>query len=267
MDFSEIRFEVTGGVGLIHLHRPEKLNALTGVMARELGRAYRPCDEDDEIRVVVVTGSGRAFCAGADMSGGEGPFAKRDEAGFSAAAFDPPAFRVRKPVVAAINGHAIGIGLTIGLQCDLRWMALEAKYGVVQVRRGVMPDAYAHWTLPRIVGLSRAADLLLSGRTFDGAEAFELGLATQVLPGEEVLDAALAWAREVASSAAPLSVAVSKRLLWESTTLDPEEVGRRETDLHHHLMSRADALEGGLAYAERRTPKWTSRVSKDWPKS
>ena len=265
MEFSEIRFEVTDGIALIRLHRPDKLNAFTGAMGRELGQVYRVCDEDDAIRAVVLTGSGRAFCAGADMSAGAATFEKRDDAGFSAAAFDPPAFRVRKPVIAAVNGHAIGIGLTIALQCDLRFLALEGKYAVVQVRRGVMPDAYAHWTLPRIVGLERAADLLLSGRTVTGSEALDLGLASRALPAEAVLDAALAWAREVAVAAAPLSVALTKRLLWESSLLDADEVGRRETELHHHLMAREDAIEGGRAYAERRTPHWKLGVKADWP--
>ena len=169
------------------------------------------------------------------------------------------------PQHAAVNGHAIGIGLTLALQCDLRFLALEGKYAVVQVRRGVMPDAYAHWTLPRIVGLERAADLLLSGRSLNGSEAFDFGLASRALPAEAVLDAALAWARDVAVEAAPLSVALTKRLLWESATLDPAEGGRRETELHHHLMGRPDAIEGVMAFLERRPAKWTGKISEDWP--
>jgi enoyl-CoA hydratase/carnithine racemase len=168
-------------------------------------------------------------------------------------------------VIAALNGHAIGIGLTLALQCDIRIVADEGKYGVLQVRRGVMPDAYAHWTLPRLIGMERAADLLLTGRKVQGAEAVALGLASRHLPADQVLPAALELAREIATESAPLSVAITKRLLWQSPGLGWEEVGRRETELHHHLMGRKDAVEGVMAFLERRTPRWTGSVSKDWP--
>jgi enoyl-CoA hydratase/carnithine racemase len=168
-------------------------------------------------------------------------------------------------VIAAVNGHAIGLGLTLALQCDIRLLAREAKYGVVQVRRGVMPDAYSHWTLPRIAGLARAADILLTGRTFTGDEAMGLGIASRVLPTAEVLPAAMEIARDIADNVAPLSAAVSKMLLWESIELGPAEVEQRETELHHHLMGRPDALEGPVAYLEKRAPRWTSSVSRDWP--
>lgn len=265
MGETEVRFEVESHVARLTLNRPDALNAFTGVMGEQLGAAYAACDSDDEIRAVVLTGAGRAFCAGADMSAGAATFAKPDEAGFSAAAVDPPAFRVRKPVIAAVNGHAVGIGLTLALQCDVRILAREGKYGVVQVRRGVMPDAYAHWTLPRIVGVSRAAEILLAGRTYDAEEAEALGLASRVLPAAEVLPAALELAHDLAQNAAPLSVALSKRLLWESAMLTPEQVEHKETALHQHLMARADAIEGGAAYVEKRAPRWTLRVGKDWP--
>jgi enoyl-CoA hydratase/carnithine racemase len=126
-------------------------------------------------------------------------------------------------------------------------------------------DAYSHWTLPRIVGLSRAADILLTGRTFGGDEARELGVASRVVPATEVLSTALEIARDVAANASPLSVAVSKRLLWESPTLTPEQVEEWETNLHHHLMGKPDAAEGPVAYLERRAPRWKSSVEKDWP--
>jgi enoyl-CoA hydratase/carnithine racemase len=265
MKTEDIRFEVRDGVAQITLHRPEQLNAFSGAMGRELGEAYRICDADDAIRAVVLTGAGRAFCAGADLAAGAETFGKQDEATFSAAGVDPPAWEVRKPVIAALNGHAVGIGLTLALQCDIRLLAREAKYGVLQVRRGVMPDAYSHWTLPRLVGLARAAEILLSGRHFTGEEAYELGLGSRLLPAEEVLPAALELARDIAENAAPLSVAVTKKLLWESPGLSAQEIGRRETQLHHHLMGREDAIEGALAYIERRKPDWKLRVSRDWP--
>jgi len=264
-ELEDLRFEVDRGVALITLDRPTARNAFSGPMGRGLGRAYRCCDADDSIRAVVVTGAGDAFCAGADMSAGEQTFGAPGE-GFSASAVQPPAWEVRKPVIAAINGHAVGIGLTLTLQCDVRIMAREGRYGVLQVRRGVLPDAYAHWTLPRIVGLTRAAELLLSGRKFDGDEALAMGLASRVLSAGEVLPAALDFARDIAVHTAPLSVAVTKRLLWESPLLGPDDVERKETALHHLLMGQPDALEGVMAYLERREPRWSGSVSAGWPK-
>ena len=265
MEYEDIRFAVDDGVAVIELHRPEHLNTFSGKMGDELGHAYRHCDRDDAVRVVVLTGAGRAFCAGADMTAGEDTFASRDRTAFSAAAVDPPAWRVRKPVIAAVNGHAIGLGLTLALQCDMRILAAEGKYGVLQVRRGMMPDAYAHWTLPRIVGMERAAELLLTGRKVDGREAVEMGLAGRCLPAAEVLPAAIETAREIVTHTSPLSVAITKRLLWESPDLTADEVGRRETELHHHLMGRSDAVEGVMAWVERRPPEWKSSVRDDWP--
>ena len=265
MSYEDIRFEVSNGIAIIELHRPEHLNAYSGKMGVELGDAYRVCDDDDAIRAVVITGAGNAFCAGADMTAGEDTFASQDPGTFSAAGVDPPAWEVRKPVIAAMNGHAVGIGLTLALQCDIRIVANEGKYGVLQVRRGVMPDAYSHWTLPRLVGLERAADLLLTGRKIKGAEAVQMGIASRALPAHQVLPAALEIATDIANNTAPLSVAVTKRLLWESPNLTRAEVGRRETELHHHLMGRADAVEGPMAWIERRPPQWKLSVKKDWP--
>ena len=252
-------------MAVITLDRPHRRNAFTGRMGRDLGDAYRTCDADDDVRAVVVTGTPPAFCAGADMTAGDETFATPTDEGFSAAGVTPPAWEVRKPVIAAVNGHAVGIGLTLALQCDLRFFAEDAKYGVVQVRRGVVPDAYSHWTLPRIAGLAAAADVLLTGRLFDGREARELGLASRCLPADEVLPAAMAVARDIAVNVAPLSAALSKRLLWQALGLGPEEVGRLETELHHHVMGRADAREGVLAFLERRDPSWQLRVGADWP--
>ena len=265
MSYEDIRFDVSDGIAIIELHRPEQLNAYSGKMGVELGSAYRACDDDDAVRAVVLTGAGKAFCAGADMSAGEDTFASQDSSTFSAAGVDPPAWEVRKPVIAAMNGHAVGLGLTLALQCDMRIAASEGKYGVLQVRRGVMPDAYSHWTLPRLVGMERAADLLLTGRKIDGDEAVRMGIASRALPASEVLPAALEIARDIAVNTAPLSVAVTKRLLWESPNLTWSEVGHKETQLHHHLMGRADALEGPMAWIERRAPQWKLSVERDWP--
>jgi enoyl-CoA hydratase/carnithine racemase len=265
VDFRDIRFEIQDEVAVITLHRPEVRNAFSAQMGRELGAAYLACDADDAIRVIVVTGTPPAFCAGADLSAGDATFAKRDEPTFSASPVNPPAWELRKPVIAAMNGHAIGLGLTLALHCDLRIVAEDAKYGIVQVRRGVLPDAYAHWTLPRIVGLAAAADILLTGRLFDGREAKELGIANQCLAADDVLPAAIQLAHDMAANTAPLSVALSKRLLWDALGHTRAEVGRLETELHHHVMGRADAREGVMAFLEHRRPQWQLRVSADWP--
>jgi enoyl-CoA hydratase/carnithine racemase len=263
--YQDIRFEMRDGIAVITLHRPEQLNAFSGRMGEELGDAWRRCDEEDAVRAVVLTGAGRAFCAGADLSAGAETFGKQEASDFSATPVHPPAWDVRKPVIAAMNGHAVGLGLTLALQCDLRIVADEGKYGVVQVRRGVMPDACSHWTLPRIVGLERAAWLLLTGAKVTGSEAAAMGLALRSLPADQVLPAALEIARDVAENTAPLSVAVTKRLLWQSPELSRGQVEHFETALHHHLMGKPDAMEGAVAYLERRTPRWQLSVSGDWP--
>ena len=265
MAYQDIRFAIDDGVALITLHRPEQRNAFSGLMGAELGAAYAECDRNDDVRAVVVPGSGDAFCAGADLGGGEQTFERQDESSFSAAGVEPPAFAIRKPVIAAVNGHAVGIGLTLAMQCDVRLFALEGKYGFLHVRRGVIPDAYSHWTVPRAIGFARTADLFLTGRTFRGEEAERLGIASRALPAAALLPAALEIARDIAVNAAPLSVALCKRLLWEGQALSCEEVGRRETALHHVVMGEADALEGVMAFLERRAPRWQLRVSRDWP--
>lgn len=266
MTYQDIRFEIKDQVATITLNRPDHLNTYSGLMGRELGQAYRACDEDDEVRAIILTGAGRAFCAGADMSVGAETFAAQEPSGgFSAAGVEPPAFELRKPVIAAINGHAVGIGLTLALQCDIRVIAREGKYGVLQVRRGVMPDGYSHWTLPRIAGFAVAADLLLTGRKIGGDEAVALGIASRCLPADEVLPAAREIARDIAENTAPVSVAVTKRLLWESSNLTPRQIERKETALHHSIMGKPDAIEGPMAYLERRKPEWKLRVSRDFP--
>ena len=260
-----VRVHIEDGVALLTLDRPASRNAFSGRMGRELGQAYSDCDGNDDVRAVVVTGAGKAFCVGADLEAGGATFEKRDEPEFSAAGVEPPAFAVRKPVIAAVNGHAVGIGLTLAMQCDIRIFAREAKCGFLHVRRGVIPDAYSHWTVPRAVGFARTAELFLTGRTFGGDEAAAMGLATRALPAAEVLPAALDIARDIAINVAPLSAALCKRLLWEGHVLTREEVGRRETALHHVVMGRPDALEGVMAFLEKRAPRWQLRVGRDWP--
>jgi enoyl-CoA hydratase/carnithine racemase len=268
----DVRFEIRDRVALVTLDRADRANAFTGAMGASLGRAYAHCDADDEVRAVVVTGAGTAFCAGADLAPqGEtfaAPTADDDDGertAFTSSPVRPPAWEVRKPVIAAMNGHAIGIGMSLAMQCDLRFMATGAKYGFVHNRRGVLPDAHSHWTVPRAVGFARAADLLLSGRHFTAEEAAQMGLAARALAPEQVLPAALEYAHDVATSTAPLSVALSKRLLWHQPALDADECDRLETAYHRVVMGREDAREGVMAFLERRPPRWSLSPTRDWP--
>jgi enoyl-CoA hydratase/carnithine racemase len=256
-----------GGVAVLTLSRPERLNAYTADMGASLSQAYRDCDSDDDVRAIVVTGAGPAFCAGADFSGNASPFdAPAENSAFSASPIDPPAFELRKPVIAAVNGHAIGIGLTIALQADIRIVADEAKYAVVQVRRGVIPDCMSHWTLARLTNLGVAAEVLLTGRIFSAAEAVAWGLANRALPAAEVLDHAMGIARDIATNVAPMSAALSKRLLWDTAIngYPPRQVASLETQLHRRVMGSHDAREGVNAFLQRREPRFTARLSAEW---
>jgi enoyl-CoA hydratase/carnithine racemase len=264
---TDLTVEVSRGVAVLTLNRPDRLNAYTADMGRLLGEAYQACDVDDAVRAIVLTGAGSAFCVGADFSGEDDAFASRqsDEA-FTASPIRPAAFDLRKPVIAAVNGHAIGIGLTMALQADIRIFAEEAKYGVVQVRRGVIPDCMSHWTIPHLAGMAAAADILLTGRTFLGAEATRLGLATSAVPAADVLPRVMAVAFDIAENVAPMSAALCKRLLWDAAIKGyaPQQVASLETQLHHRVMGTADAREGVAAFVERRVPRWSSSVSAEW---
>lgn len=255
---THVDLTVDHGVATVTLDGAEHLNAFSSSTAQALSDAYRECDRNDEIRVVVVTGAGRAFCAGADLSEGARSFAPQG-ADFSASPIDPPAWQVRKLVIAAVNGHAIGIGLTLALQCDLRVVDADAKLSIPQVRRGMLGDAQSHYTLRALAGAGIAADLLLTGREISGRDAGSLGLATHVVPADQVLPTALELAHDVAAHASPASVALSKQLLWAD--LDRASVAERETAAHHLLMAHPDAAEGPAAWREKRAPQWTLKVS------
>jgi enoyl-CoA hydratase/carnithine racemase len=264
---ADVTVDINEGVAVLTLNRPDHLNAYTADMGRLLSQAYRECDGDDDVRALVVTGAGPAFCVGADFSGNISPFdAPADDSTFSASPIDPPAFELCKPVIAALNGHAIGIGLTIALQADIRIVAEDAKYGVVQVRRGVIPVCMSHWTLAHLATLGVAAEVLLTGRTFTGTEAVALGIANRALPTERVLDHALEMARDIAAHVAPMSAALCKRLLWDSAinNYTPRQVASLETQLHRRVMGTADAREGVSAFLDRRPPRFSSRLSADW---
>ena len=267
--YEHILFAVEDGVATITLNRPEKMNAYHFALGAELSTAYARCDADDAIRAVILTGAGKAFCAGADMSGGKKTFddvdASRRAASSGSQARGLAAFQVRKPVVAAINGHAVGVGLTLAMQCDLRIVASEAKLAFAFVRRGIIPELGSHSILPRVIGFSRAADLLLSGRTFRGEEAAVLGLASEALAAKDVVPRAREWARDVAVNAAPASVAIAKRLLWEGVTETPAQTIAKERPLLDWVGKQADAAEGVRSFLERRLPEWKLSASTDLP--
>jgi enoyl-CoA hydratase/carnithine racemase len=263
MTFETVLYDVADGVATVTLNRPEAMNAWTTVLGDELGLALGCAAADDDVRAVVITGAGRAFCAGADLSGGGFGGTERAKPRVEGERRWP--YEVPKPVIAAINGHAIGVGITYPLLADVRIVAQEAKLQFAFVRRGIMPELGSHTLLPRVVGFSRAADLLLTGRLFTGVEAAELGLASRALPAVDVLPAALAMARDIAANVAPVSAAVTKRLLWEGTTTTIGAMRKREDVLFPILAGRADAVEGVAAFLQKRSPVWPSRVSTDLP--
>jgi enoyl-CoA hydratase/carnithine racemase len=257
MSSESVLYDVCGGVATVTLNRPEQLNAWNTLLGAELGDAMATADEDDSVRAVVVTGAGRAFCAGADLSGGE-------FGGGSAPNLRHCwPYQARKPVIAAINGHAVG--LTYPMTCDVRYVAQDAKLAFAFVRRGAIPELASHAIVLRVAGFAVAAELLLSGRTFLGAEAAELGLVTKALPSAEVLPAALALAADIAANTAPVPVAVAKRLLWEGMDKSVAEVSAIENRLFAKVTSLPDAREGIAAFVEKRAPARTGKVSTDIP--
>ncbi|HWE54878.1 MAG TPA: enoyl-CoA hydratase-related protein [Acidimicrobiales bacterium] len=263
MEYEQILYEVTGGVAVVTLNRPDKLNAMTAQMGAELDDAMAEADGDDGVRAVIVTGAGRAFCAGADLGSGQAFGAGWGSTTKKFRRMAP--MEVRKPVIAAINGHAIGVGLTWPLQADVRFVADDAKLAFAFVRRGVVPELASHVILPSLTGLSRAADLLMSGRTFSGRDAAEYGVAAQALPADQVLPAAMEMAADIAANTAPLSVAISKRLLWKGVGADLAQFRMEEGRWLAFTTSVADSREGTMSFMEKRSPQWSGRISTDLP--
>ena len=260
----EILLSLDDGVALITFNRASHMNTLSSGMIEGLGAAYRQCDEDDAVRAVVVAGSGDSFCAGADLSDGTA-FGDIEIEGFSSCPLSFQAYQVRKPVIAACNGHAIGAGLGIATQCDFRVLADESKYGFVQVRRGVVADFGSHYLLPRIVGLETALEMLTLGRRYTGKEMVGLNYTRRVYPAASVLSEALALAREFANACSPRVMAESKRLVWAALDQSREAAQARETTVLTSNMGSPDAIEGGMAYFERRAPQWRASVSENVP--
>ncbi|MEA2391355.1 MAG: hypothetical protein QOK31_1464 [Solirubrobacteraceae bacterium] len=274
MEFHEIRYDVADGVLTITLDRPERLNAWTPTMGAELIAAFDRADADDEVRVVVVTGAGRGFCAGADLAGGGATFdwtereqdaaqpVPRDGGG----EFTLRVFASTKPVIAAINGPAVGVGATMTLPMDVRLAAEGAKIGFVFARRGIVPEACSSWFLPRLVGISRAMEWVATGRVFDAEEARSAGLVRSVHAPEELLDSARELAREIAEGTAPVSVALARRMMWNMLgAAHPMEAHRADSRGMLHRGRSADAVEGVTSFLEKRAPRFTDRVSDGLP--
>lgn len=261
MNLSTVLYDVNDGVAIITLNRPEAMNAWTPQLSDELSLAMGQADEDDSVRAVVVTGAGRAFCAGADLSGGESGFLGGRPGDDNRPRLLP--HHVRKPVIAAINGHAVGVGITYPMLCDIRIASETAKIQFAMVRRGILPELGSHALLPRVIGFSRASELLLTGRMILGAEAAALGVVSQSLPAEAVLPAALDMARDIAVNVAPVSAAVAKRLMWEGVNMSIDAMIAAEGRLIPRMAAMSDSTEGVKAFFEKRTPEWTLSVSRD----
>jgi len=261
MPSEQIQVEIKDSIATLTLNRPEKLNAITGQMGQELDEAYYELDNNDEVRVIIVTGAGRAFCAGADLSSGSKTFDREGRENFSTG--DGPKVRpwnIRKPIIAAINGPAVGAGASLALQYDIRVAAESARIGLVYVRRGIIPEGLAAWTLPRLVGLARASELLLSGRILNAREALEYGLVSQVWADAEFMARTRELAAEIAVNTSPIAVAISKRLLYNLLT-EPEieKAQAVEDQIFWWIGNQPDAGEGITAFLEKRKPQWKSK--------
>ncbi len=261
-EFETLLVEHDRGVTVLTLNRPERRNAFDSVMTSELARAMRMLDDDDAVRAIVVTGAGKAFSVGADISDGIVPGRGTGREGSS----DPVLLRpweLRTPVIAAINGAAVGMGLTYPLMWDIRIAAEDAKMGFVFTRRGLVPEGNASWLLSRLVGASVAIELLLTGRIFSGAEAERLGLVSKAVPANQVLDNAVELAVDIAANTSPAATAVTKRLFYRSLEQpDRVEARREELEYFRWASGQPDAKEGVQAFLEKRIPEWTC-VSRD----
>jgi enoyl-CoA hydratase/carnithine racemase len=274
VDYEDIAYEVDGGVATITLDRPDKLNTFTARMRGELIDAFDRVDGDDAVRAVVVTGRGRAFCAGADLSSGSGTFdihargvSDEDEWRDGGGQVSLRIFACTKPVIAAVNGPAVGVGATMTLPMDVRLAADTARFGFPFTRRGIVPEACSSWFLPRVVGISQALEWVLSGRVFDAQEALRGRLVRSVHPAGELLDAAYGLAREIAQNTSAVSVALSRQMLWRMLGAShPMEAHRVDSHGMAYMGRSADAAEGVGAFLEKRPARYTMRVSQDMPR-
>jgi enoyl-CoA hydratase/carnithine racemase len=281
VSWTQVRYEVADGIATLTLHRPERLNAFTAEMAGELGEVCAQVDADDGVRVLVVTGAGRAFCAGADLGEGGATFDRRDQpedagtigglprdwGGVAALPFAA----LRKPVIAAVNGPAVGIGATLTLPMDVRIAAGSARFGFVFTRRGIVQEAASSWFLPRVVGISQAMEWVATGRVFDAAEALRGRLVSQVVADAELLPTAHALAREIADHTSGLAVAAARQLMWSMLgAASPWDAHRAETAALAALGAGEDAAEGVRSFLEKRPPRFRAPVTElpgvpPWP--
>jgi enoyl-CoA hydratase/carnithine racemase len=272
-DFTEIRYEVADGIATITLNRPDQLNAFTATMCLELLAAFDRTDADDDVRVVIVTGAGRGFCAGADLSAGGGTFNPETYGNDDP---EPPrdgggrvslrVYESRKPVIAAINGPAVGVGLTMTLPMDVRIASDESRFGFVFARRGIVPEAGSSWFLPRIVGPSQAMEWYMTGRVFGPDEALAGRLVRSVHPAAELLDVATALAREVVEHTAAVSVALARQLMWRGLSFDTPYRSHVADSRAMSVVGRSeDVVEGITSFLEKRPASFPGRVSADLP--
>jgi enoyl-CoA hydratase/carnithine racemase len=271
MEFETLRCEVADHALTITLDRPERLNAFTEAMGAELIEAFDRADRDDEVRAVIVTGAGRGFCAGMDLQAGGSTFdyGERPDGEVPRDGGGRVVLRIHeclKPVIAAINGPAVGVGVTMTLPMDIRLAAESARMGFVFARRGIVPEACSSWFLPRLVGISQAMEWVATGRVFTAQEALAGGLVRSVHPDGELLDAARALVAEIAQHTAPVSVALARRLLWSGLgAAHPMEAHRADSRAMWARGRSADAREGIASFLEKRPPRFPDRVSDGLP--
>ena len=281
MKFETILYEIEKNILTITLNRPDRLNAFNGQMMDDLIEAVKLAGEDDEVRVVIVTGSGRGFCAGADLSSGANTFNRdvrnnkgesafrdegieriRDGGGRTTLAF----YECSKPMIAAINGPAVGVGITMTLPMDIRLASDQAKIGFVFARRGLVPEAASSWFLPRIVGISKALEWTYSGKVFDAEEALSGGLIRSIHPGDSVYAEAVKIAEEIIHNTSPVSIAMTRHMLWKMLGADhPMEAHKIDSRAIYELGRGKDVKEGVDSFLEKREAKFQSKVSKDMP--
>ncbi len=275
MAYETLLTDLRDGIFTLTLNRPDRLNAFTGKMMDEYLHVLDAIDENDDVRVVIVTGAGRGFCAGADLGGGGATFDSGGGKGADEIARVPRdgggrvtlrIFDCSKPLIAAINGPAVGVGITQTLPMDIRLASDRAKMGFVFARRGIVPEACSSWFLPRIVGISKAMEWVATGRVFPAEEAREAGLVSEVVSHDQLLPRARELAAEIAENTSAMSVALSRHMLWKMLGADhPMEAHRVDSQGIHFMGSSPDAREGVQSFLEKRAPRFEMRVSKDMP--
>jgi enoyl-CoA hydratase/carnithine racemase len=275
VDYEQIKYDVAENIATITLNRPDQLNAFTGRMMNEMIDAFDQTDADDDVRAVIVTGEGRGFCAGADLSGGGATFdtdaqgAKREKVGVprdGGGLLTLRIFESLKPVIAAINGPAVGVGITMTLPMDIRLAADDAKIGFVFAKRGLVPEAASSWFLTRAVGISRAMEWVATGRVFLAPEALEAGLVRSIHPKADLLGVARALGREIAENTAPVSVALSRQMLWRMLGADhPMEAHKIDSRAIDTRGASADVREGVASFLEKRPASYPMKVSEGMP--